>query len=144
MSIYGEEGGQERIWSIYGTYKQRWRLCLLTDNEDADEANYAKLHVVIVKENIGKMCCKECINPTAGAHEINICIKHRRTQGTCKKKKKKSNKFYFNQFYFLPLSLLIGKLNFYSSQINIQFSVFLLVFKINSSTSLEKKTRQHF
>lgn len=54
------------------------RGCLLTDNEDADEANYAELHVVIVKENIGKMCCKKSINPTAGAYEVNVCIKHRR------------------------------------------------------------------
>ena len=71
---------REKGCEVPKVYKARGSL--LTDNEDADEANYAKLHVVVVKENIGEVCCEEGINPTTSTYEVDVRIKYRRTQRT--------------------------------------------------------------
>lgn len=52
------------------------------DQEDAEEAQDAKLHVVIVQQDVREVGGEEGVNPAGCADQVNVRVEHGSCQGS--------------------------------------------------------------
>ena len=48
----------------------------LTDDEDADEPDDTKLHVVVVEEDVGQVSGQQGVDSAGSTDQVNIRVKH--------------------------------------------------------------------
>ena len=70
-----------KIWKI-GAKKIWMKEPTLTDDEDADEPDDTKLHVVVVEEDVGQVSGQQGVDSAGSTDQVNIRVKHWRAQWT--------------------------------------------------------------